>query len=119
MKRFSIRCLANAALLFVAAAMVLVLATSAWACPGCKDALAANDGEQGNLVAGYFWSICFMMSMPFLLLAAFGSSMYLAVRRARGQQAAGAQQHAAAQPKTGLPQEARVPIPAAEEMAEV
>ena len=77
--------------LALAAAIVLLPAAGAWACPGCKDALAANDGDGGNLVAGYFWSILFMMSMPFTILGTFSGSMYLAVRRARAQQPAALQ----------------------------
>ncbi|MCA9215498.1 MAG: hypothetical protein KDB27_20680 [Planctomycetales bacterium] len=34
------------------------------ACPTCKQAVAENGGDT---VTAYFWSICFMMSMPFLI----------------------------------------------------
>ncbi len=76
------------AALCLALAVLLAIAGPAWACPGCKDALSANDHEGGNLVAGYFWSILFMMSMPFLLVGSFCGSMYLSVRRARARAAA-------------------------------
>ncbi len=69
--------------LCIALAVLSIVTGTAWACPGCKDALAANDNQGGNLVAGYFWSILFMMSMPFILVGTFGGSMYLSVRRAR------------------------------------
>ena len=72
----------------LALAVVLAIAGPAWACPGCKDALSANDHEGGNLVAGYFWSILFMMSMPFILVGTFCGSMYVSVRRARARAAA-------------------------------
>ena len=55
------------------------------ACPGCKEALASESG--GNLVQGFFWSILFMMAMPFAFVGAFGSYMYLEVRRARARSA--------------------------------
>jgi heme/copper-type cytochrome/quinol oxidase subunit 2 len=70
------------ALLVVA---VLLSASAASACPMCKAALANAEG-QGDLVSGFFWSILFMMSMPFTLLASFSGYMYLQVRRARAAQ---------------------------------
>jgi hypothetical protein len=36
-----------------------------------------------NLVRGYGWSIIFMMSVPFLTLAALGTYFYLLVRQAQ------------------------------------
>ena len=56
------------------------------ACPGCKDALVANDPDQARIARGYFWSILFMMSMPFALLGTFGTYIYIEVRRARADQ---------------------------------
>ena len=85
------------ALLCVALTVVLALVSTASACPGCKNALLNDTEGGGNLVAGYFWSILFMMSMPFLLVISFGGSMYLSVRRAHARQAAQAQQTAVAQ----------------------
>lgn len=69
---------------FVLALGVALLAASVLhACPTCKEGLN-EDG--GNLVRGYFWSIMFMMSMPFLILSALSSMFYLDVRRARQRQ---------------------------------
>jgi len=56
------------------------------ACPTCKEAVAENGG---NLVRGYFWSIIFMMSMPFLILSALSAMFYLDVLRARRVKAMG------------------------------
>jgi hypothetical protein len=56
---------------------------AAEACPTCKDTIAENDPQNANLVRGYFWSIVFMMSMPFLITASLGAYMYWEVRRAR------------------------------------
>ncbi len=58
----------------------LVVACTAEACPTCKAAIAENGG---HLVRGYFWSIIFMMSMPFLIVGGLGSLFYMEVRRAR------------------------------------
>ena len=64
-------------LLFIA---VSVVGTGfADACPTCKAAMAGDE----HLIRGYFWSIIFMMSMPFLLLSSFGSYFYYLVRKAR------------------------------------
>ena len=62
----------------------LLLSTVATACPTCKESISENGG---NLVRGYQWSIIFMMSMPFLILAGMSSMFYLDVRRARKRQA--------------------------------
>ena len=63
-----------------ALACVVLLMSTAEACPTCKAGLSENGG---NLVRGYFWSIMFMMSMPFLILGGLSSMFYLEVRRAR------------------------------------
>ena len=51
------------------------------ACPGCKDALSENDPQHARMVRGYFWSILFMMAMPFTIAGTFGTFFYLEVRR--------------------------------------
>ena len=66
--------------------LMLGLAATAHACPGCKEALASGDGPQGDIVSGYFWSILFMMSMPFTILGTFGIVVYRAMRKAQAQQ---------------------------------
>jgi hypothetical protein len=67
----------------LATLLVLGLTTTAQACPGCKEALASNDGVQGDIVSGYFWSILFMMSMPFTILGMFGIVVYRAMKKAQ------------------------------------
>jgi hypothetical protein len=69
----------------LAFAVICLTATLASACPSCKEALASSDGDmaQGDLVSGFMYSILFMLSMPFAIVGAFGTSMYLAVRKAR------------------------------------
>ena len=65
---------------FVAATSLLaVLAAcpAARACPNCKEALASQTGEGAKLKDGYFYSILFMMAMPFALV---GTGTYCVVR---------------------------------------
>jgi uncharacterized paraquat-inducible protein A len=71
--------------LLIAAAVVLVLliASVAAACPTCKDGLAQNDPQGESLARGYYYSILFMMAMPFAILGTFGGIAYLSIRRAR------------------------------------
>ena len=63
------------------AATVLVPAT-ALACPTCKDSLGGDPAASG-MVQGYFWSIVFMMSMPFLILGGISAYFYYEICRAR------------------------------------
>jgi uncharacterized membrane protein len=66
--------------------MVALTAGDAVACPMCKAALGSHDGSHGDLVGGFFWSILFMLSMPFLIFGSLSTYMYLLVRRARREQ---------------------------------
>lgn len=84
----------------ILAAGVLQAGSLAQACPLCKQALENSEQAGGDMVAGYFWSILFMMSMPFLLLSSFSGYMYLAVRKARRERDA---QQAAAQSTPAQP----------------
>ncbi len=93
---------------FFALALVLVVVQTAAACPSCKAALAAGgDTDQANLVRGFFWSILFMLSMPFTLLGTFSFVMYRAVKRARAAEAA----NQLAQP-VAVPIASATPVPA-------
>ena len=76
------------ACLGVALAALLCAPRASVACPTCKDGMAANDPEHEHMVKGYFYSILFMMGMPYLLLSSFGLYMYLEVRKARARDAA-------------------------------
>ena len=69
-------------------AIILMFAAVVQACPNCKDALAANDPEQNGVVKGYFYSILFMMGMPFAFVGCFSVYMYRQVLRARAERAA-------------------------------
>lgn len=69
--------------------IVMVVAPSASACPMCKAALASGSGG-GDLVSGFFYSILFMLSMPFLIFTGMATYMYSLVRKARAAEAAAA-----------------------------
>jgi hypothetical protein len=56
---------------------ILSFPAPASACPNCKEAVAAQPGEAARLKNGYYYSIIFMVSMPFLLL---GTGTLLVVR---------------------------------------
>ena len=76
--------------LFVAAAslaVVLLAAEFAAACPTCKDTLA-HDPAASNLARGIYYSILFMISMPFLIFGSLCAYFYWEVCRARKRQAA-------------------------------
>jgi hypothetical protein len=65
----------------LALAFLLLLAGDAWACPGCKEAIAAQPRDASRMREGYFWSILFMMAMPFLLLGTGSFFVVRAVKR--------------------------------------
>lgn len=52
------------------------------ACPTCKDGIAEGLNH-ANVVRGYFWSIVFMMSMPFIIFGSMAAYLYSQVRKAR------------------------------------
>jgi hypothetical protein len=68
-------------------ALLLLFASVAAACPTCKEGLAQNDPQGQSLAAGYYYSILFMMSMPYIVLGTFASAAYYMIRRARQQSA--------------------------------
>jgi hypothetical protein len=73
-------------LLALALVLVCLIASVAGACPNCKEGLAQTDPEGQAVAAGYYYSILFMMAMPFTILGTFGSLAYLSIRRAARQQ---------------------------------
>ncbi|MFM8634348.1 MAG: hypothetical protein ACKOEX_05995 [Planctomycetia bacterium] len=64
----------------------LLLAAEAIGCPTCKDGIAATDPDGLNVARGYFYSILFMLAMPFTLAGTFGVYVW---RETRRQQRAG------------------------------
>jgi heme/copper-type cytochrome/quinol oxidase subunit 2 len=65
----------------LAVAAVVLVAGVAQACPTCSEGMA--DAQHQAMATGYFYSILFMMSMPFAILGTFGSLAYFSIRRAR------------------------------------
>jgi hypothetical protein len=70
--------------------LLVLVAQSGWACPTCKDNLAA-DPASANLARGFYYSILFMLSMPYLILTGIGLYFYSLVRKARLEREAAAQ----------------------------
>jgi hypothetical protein len=66
-----------AIIVILAAAM---LSPSAQACPSCKEAIGSQTGEGARMKDGYFYSILFMVAMPFTLL---GTGAFLVTRAVR------------------------------------
>ncbi len=72
--------------IILALALALTGKAILWACPTCKQALSEQANAEG-LVRGYYYSILFMMSMPFLILSGLVAYFYWEIRRARARQA--------------------------------
>ena len=70
----------------VALAIVLTSTALASACPTCANGMAGDSAQHQARIDGYFYSILFMMSMPFILIGSFSLYMYLEVRKARARQ---------------------------------
>jgi p-aminobenzoyl-glutamate transporter AbgT len=78
--RMNARCLLTVTIAFVA---MLLLSTDLMACPTCKNGMSGGDPVSVARASGYFYSILFMMSMPFLIVGTFGGAAYLSIKRAR------------------------------------
>jgi hypothetical protein len=94
--------------LWLASALVIAIAllqTEALACPTCKESLAQSDPARANMVRGYFWSIIFMMSMPYLILAGLGAMFWWQVRKAKLEKLRAVQSVAGPPRKQGEPVE--------------
>jgi hypothetical protein len=76
-------------IVILAVLAVALPAACVFACPTCKEGLAEADPQQQSLAAGYYYSILFMMSMPYIVLGTFGYVAYRSIQRARGRQDAG------------------------------
>ena len=74
--------------LLIAVALVAVLTTVASACPTCKEGVDASDPNRQSLAAGFYYSILFMMSMPYIVLGTLGYVAYNSVKKAKLNQAA-------------------------------
>lgn len=77
-------------------AVVLGSATTADACPSCEQALESGSG-QGDLARGIYYSVLFMMAMPFAIIGTFSGLAYRAVKLERRRLAELAQREAEAE----------------------
>jgi len=73
-------------LLLLVIATVLLTATELLACPTCKDGLSESDPVSQAQARGFFYSILFMMAMPFVIIGTFGGAAYWSIRKARESQ---------------------------------
>ncbi len=55
----------------------LATATSAYACPMCKDVMKAF----GQLTQGWFWSILLMLAIPFTMVGLFAGFLVRSYRK--------------------------------------
>jgi uncharacterized paraquat-inducible protein A len=76
-------CLLKFAIVLVA---VVVLSAEVMACPNCKNGMSGGDPLSVARASGYFYSILFMMSMPFLIVGTFGGAAYLSIKRAKARE---------------------------------
>lgn len=68
-------------------ALMLMLSTAAHACPLCADAIQSEQGaDSAGVTRGFFWSILFLMGMPFLLFGGFTTLLVRAVRRQQAEE---------------------------------
>jgi hypothetical protein len=101
----------------LAVALLLLTAVASstrtvWACPTCSDAVAQNDPEHEHMVKGYFYSILFMMGVPYTVFMCFAGYMYWEVKKARAKNAAEAARAASNSKPLLAPEAAAVEIPA-------
>ena len=75
---------------FAALMLLLALDGAAQACPTCGAGMADGGEAAQKMLNGWFWSIVFMMSMPFAIVTSLGGYMYWIVRKARRAQAGAA-----------------------------
>jgi hypothetical protein len=66
--------------LIIVAGVTLLLATPAWACPNCKEAVSAQPADVANMARGYNWSILLMLGVPATLLGTGAFAVHRAVK---------------------------------------
>ena len=58
-----------------------LVASDAFGCPNCKDAVNTSDPEGMNVARGYFYSILIMLAMPCTLISSFGIYVWREMQR--------------------------------------
>jgi hypothetical protein len=70
---------------FLATLLALLVSASAQnqalACPNCKEAVSASEGEVASASQGYNWSVVFMLCIPFSMLGTGALMVRRAVKR--------------------------------------
>jgi hypothetical protein len=86
---------------FAVVACVAFFTGVAAACPTCKESLA-HDPAAANLARGFYYSILFMVSMPFVIFGSMSAYFYWEVRKAKARQAAELAKSDSARPELAL-----------------
>jgi hypothetical protein len=81
------RSIVRPAIIATAIALTVCLASSAWACPTCKEDLA-NSAQARGLATGFYYSILLMVTAPFAMIGMLGFVAYRSVKRAAAERAA-------------------------------
>ena len=68
-------------LMVVVAAVCMLVASDAFGCPNCKDAVNTSDPDGLNVARGYFYSILIMLAMPCTLISSFGIYVWREMQR--------------------------------------
>ena len=61
--------------------VAVVITAEAMGCPNCKDGVNTADPQGLNVARGYFYSILFMLAMPFTLAGSFAAYVWREMRR--------------------------------------
>ena len=61
--------------------VLTLVASDAFGCPNCKDAVNTSDPEGMNVARGYFYSILIMLAMPCTLISSFGIYVWREMQR--------------------------------------
>jgi hypothetical protein len=65
----------------IAAAISFLSVVEARACPNCKEAVSASEGQVASMSSGYNWSVVFMLVVPFSMLGTGAFMVRRAVKR--------------------------------------
>jgi hypothetical protein len=64
----------------LAASLTLMAASTAAACPNCKEAVSAQPAEVASMARGYNWSVLLMLGVPATLLGTGAFAVHRAVK---------------------------------------
>jgi hypothetical protein len=67
--------------LLLAAGLLFASSPGAYACPNCKEAVSASEGQVASMSSGYNWSVLFMLAVPFSMLGTGAFMVRRAVKR--------------------------------------